>query len=70
LELNPKLEGLKDINLREIATLLPMVILIFWIGVYPNALLSFMHVSVQHLLDTVNLGTRPETSLASLMFFK
>jgi NADH-quinone oxidoreductase subunit M len=70
LELNPKLEGLKDINLREIATLLPMIILIFWIGVYPNALLSFMHVSVQHLLDTVNLGTRPEVSLASLMFFK
>jgi NADH-quinone oxidoreductase subunit M len=70
LELNPKLEGLKDVNLREIATLLPMIILIFWIGVYPNALLSFMHVSVQHLLDTVNLGTRPEVSLASLMFFK
>jgi NADH-quinone oxidoreductase subunit M len=70
VDLNPKLKDIPDINLREIATLLPMVILIFWIGVYPNALLSFMHVSVQHLLDTVNLGTTPEASLASLMLFK
>lgn len=70
MDLNPKIKDLKDVDLREIATLLPMIILIFWIGIYPNALLSFMHVSVQHLYDTVNIGSTPEASLASLYFFK
>jgi NADH:ubiquinone oxidoreductase subunit 4 (subunit M) len=31
-----------------------MVILIFWIGLYPNALLGFMHESVAHLLTQVH----------------
>jgi NADH-quinone oxidoreductase subunit M len=66
---NPKLQGLKDVNAREIATLLPMILLIFWIGVYPNTFLSFMHVSVQHLLDRVSSSSMPITSLASLVPF-
>jgi NADH-quinone oxidoreductase subunit M len=51
---NPGLHGLSDLNLREMLTLAPMVVLIFWIGCYPNALLSFLHVSVGHLLDQVH----------------
>lgn len=70
METNPKVEGLSDMNLREIITLLPMVILIFWIGVYPNAFLSFMHASVQHLLNRVHLGTTPDMTLAQLFLFK
>jgi NADH-quinone oxidoreductase subunit M len=70
MEVNPKVQGLSDVNLREIITLLPMVILIFWIGVYPNTFLSFMHVSVQHLIDRLNIGTAPEMTLAKLLFFK
>jgi NADH-quinone oxidoreductase subunit M len=66
-EVNPKIEGLKDLNGRELLTLMPMVVLIFWIGVYPNAFLGFMHVSVQGLIDRVGMGTQPETALASLM---
>ena len=38
---------------REIITLLPMVILIFWIGIYPDSFLGYMHASVQHLLESV-----------------
>jgi NADH-quinone oxidoreductase subunit M len=40
--------------MREILTLLPLVVLVFWIGVYPNTFLSFMDVSVQGLLERVN----------------
>jgi NADH-quinone oxidoreductase subunit M len=51
---NPKVEGNPDVNLREIITVLPLIILVLWIGVYPNTFLSFMDVSVQNLLDRVN----------------
>jgi len=53
-EVKEGMNGLVELNLREIVILVPMVLLIFWIGLYPNALLSFLHVSVGHLLDQVN----------------
>jgi NADH-quinone oxidoreductase subunit M len=56
MEVNPKLHALSDMNIRETITLIPMLILVFWIGVYPNSYLSFLHVSVQHLLERVNAG--------------
>ena len=64
METNQKVAGLADINLREIITLLPMIILIFWIGVYPNAFLGFMHESVKHLLERVNAGGMHEADIA------
>ncbi len=67
VKVSPKVEGLKDVNFREIVTLLPMVALIFWIGVYPNAFLGFMHASVQNLLERVSMGgAAPDMSLAGL----
>jgi NADH-quinone oxidoreductase subunit M len=54
MEVNPKIVGLTDMDIRETIALLPMLFLVFWIGVYPNSFLSFMHASVQHLLDRVN----------------
>ncbi|HKN19267.1 MAG TPA: NADH-quinone oxidoreductase subunit M [Dissulfurispiraceae bacterium] len=54
MEINPKMQGYKDIDLREILTLVPLIILVFWIGVYPNTFLSFMDASVQHLIVRVN----------------
>jgi len=51
---NNKVVGLPELNMREIVTLLPMVALVFWIGLYPDAMLSFMHESVAHLLQQVN----------------
>ncbi len=53
LQEGPKVHGLTDLNMREITALVPMVVLIFWIGLYPNALLSFMHVSVEHMIQQV-----------------
>ncbi len=56
METNQKVAGLSDIGARELAALLPMVVLIFWIGVYPTAFLGFMHESVRHLLERVSDG--------------
>jgi NADH:ubiquinone oxidoreductase subunit 4 (subunit M) len=33
-----------------------MIILIFWIGVYPDTFLGFTHESVRHLIERVNSG--------------
>ena len=59
METSQKVAGLQDVTTRELITLLPMVVLIFWIGIFPNTYLSFMHPSVQHLLERVNNGSAP-----------
>jgi hypothetical protein len=51
---NPENLKLKDINKREVALLVPIVMLILWIGIYPKPLLSRMDVSVNHLLTQVD----------------
>lgn len=67
VETNQKVIGLHDMNIREIVTLLPMVILIFWIGIYPDTFLSFMHPSVEHLLEGLNSGGREMTLAGKIM---
>jgi NADH-quinone oxidoreductase subunit M len=50
---NARWNGIRELGIREIVTFLPMVVLIFWIGLYPNSMLDYMHVSVAHLLEQV-----------------
>ncbi|MBS3917400.1 MAG: NADH-quinone oxidoreductase subunit M [Deltaproteobacteria bacterium] len=47
---NPKNEGLKDLNAREVITLIPMVALIFLMGIYPKLFFSKMDSSVEKFL--------------------
>ncbi|HID70936.1 MAG TPA: NADH-quinone oxidoreductase subunit M [Desulfobacterales bacterium] len=51
---NSKWDNIKELEVREIIAFMPMVILIFWIGLFPNTMLDFMHVSVAHLLEQVS----------------
>jgi NADH-quinone oxidoreductase subunit M len=51
---NPHNEHLLDMNTREVVAALPLVALIFIIGLYPNAVFGVMHVSVANLLQHVN----------------
>ncbi len=67
MEVGDKVIGLPDMDVREIITLLPMVILIFWIGIYPNTFLSFMHPSAEHLLERLNTGGQEMTIAKQLM---
>ncbi|MBA4348553.1 MAG: NADH-quinone oxidoreductase subunit M [Thermodesulfovibrio sp.] len=64
VETNPKLlgHGYGDMDSREILTLLPLLILVFWIGVYPNTFLSFMDASVQNLIERVNTAGQPQVA--------
>ena len=45
---------LKDLNQREIMSMVAVTFLVFWIGLYPNALLGKMETSVTHLIQMVN----------------
>jgi NADH-quinone oxidoreductase subunit M len=54
-ETKAKNEGVfNDVGLRERWILVPIVLLIFWIGIWPGFFLSRMHASVEGLLERVN----------------
>ena len=40
---------LPDLNLREAVTLAPLLVLVFWIGLYPDPFLDILRASVDHL---------------------
>jgi len=46
-----ELKNILDINKREMALLLPLAIAILFFGIYPEPLLSVMHVSVENLIE-------------------
>ncbi|MFQ6038270.1 MAG: NuoM family protein, partial [Candidatus Aminicenantales bacterium] len=50
---NEKVATFKDLNLREIVYLVPIVIMMFWMGIYPHTFLRKMDVSVTALLERV-----------------
>lgn len=45
-----------DLNLREIVTLVPLLILIFWIGLYPSPFFNLMEASVTKLVETIQVA--------------
>ena len=52
--INPANEGLRDLSPRELAIALPLVALIFWIGVYPSPFLHRINGSVEALSLRLN----------------
>jgi NADH-quinone oxidoreductase subunit M len=51
---NPKNQVLKDLNWREIATLVPLVIWAFWIGLYPKPFFRVLDKPVTAIVQRVN----------------
>ena len=47
---NPKNQVLEDLNIREIAIMVPLVVLIFVMGVYPNPFIEKMTPSIKKLV--------------------
>lgn len=55
-KLNPKWTALPDINARELMTLVPLMVLILAIGIYPNLILDYMIPTLDALLKTLGGG--------------
>jgi NADH-quinone oxidoreductase subunit M len=50
---NPKMEELSDLNLREKLVLIPIFILIIWIGIYPSTFLNVSDKSSEIIIKSV-----------------
>ena len=70
METGSKVQGHNDIDAREILTLVPLVILVFWIGIYPNTFLSFMDASVQNLINRINEAGLAQTAQQAVEVMK
>ena len=51
---NPDQSYLNDLNFREIITLAPFLVFVFWIGLSPQPFLDLIHSSVIHLLEQLH----------------
>ena len=51
---NPANAALRDLNAREWATLLPLIALCFWIGIYPKPFFRYLDVPVKQIVERVN----------------
>jgi len=50
---NPKNEKLQDLTPREVFTFVPLLIMAFWIGLYPKPFFQILEQPVNHLVSTV-----------------
>ncbi len=62
---NPKNEHLRDLNLRELATFAPLLVLAFWIGLYPAPFIRRLETSVNRVVARVNPEYRAQPPAAA-----
>ncbi len=51
---NPKNQALKDLNLREVMTLVPLILWAFWIGLYPKPYFDVLRQPVEAIVQRTN----------------
>ena len=49
-----KIGEISDLDLREIVIFIPLLILVFWIGLYPESFISEYRESISSLIDSFN----------------
>jgi NADH-quinone oxidoreductase subunit M len=64
---NPHNEDLADMSFREIVAALPLVILVFVVGLYPNIAFRVMHASVSNLIQHVNAKAQTLPAVAQVI---
>jgi NADH-quinone oxidoreductase subunit M len=51
---NPANQGLRDLTVREFATFVPLIVLAFWIGIFPKPFLDVLDKPVEKIVRIVN----------------
>ena len=54
--------GMLDLNVREVAILAPLVVLVFWMGIYPSSFLDLIHPSVANIVDQTSAALEAAAS--------
>ncbi len=60
-EVNSKVEALRDLNFREILIMVPLIVLILGIGVYPKPVFDRIEPSIELVLDRIEAVTQYQT---------
>lgn len=60
--------GMGDLSKREVASLVPVIVLILWIGLFPTTLLSRMESSVGALVSQAETAGAPTRSTVATLF--
>ncbi len=59
----PGRPDIADLNVREIATLAPLLVFVFWIGLAPEPFLSVLHTSVDYLIQQVDVARSAQLAM-------
>lgn len=51
---NPENQNLKDLNVREMVVVMPLIVMIFWMGLYPKTFFVKLEPSVDFVIKQVN----------------
>lgn len=62
----PAISQLSDLSMREMATVIPLAVLVLWIGLYPSPLMEMMDSSVTHLVQ--QMAPYQANALSELVF--
>lgn len=60
---NKENELLSDLNAREIAILVPMTILVFWLGIYPKSFMAYLEPSIRVYLNSASVQAVSERTI-------
>jgi NADH-quinone oxidoreductase subunit M len=66
----PELKDILDLSPREVAVFAPLIVVVFWMGIYPNSFLDPMHASIDRVIGQYNAAlhaSNGETILAQLL---
>ncbi|HYB09808.1 MAG TPA: NADH-quinone oxidoreductase subunit M, partial [Alphaproteobacteria bacterium] len=65
----PELKDILDLSPREVAVFAPLLVVVFWMGIYPTSFLDPMHASIGRVIGQYNAAlhaSNGETILAQL----
>ncbi len=60
-----ELKSILDLNRREVAIFTPLVVLVLWMGIYPEYFLGFMHVSANNLVENFEIARGLQLAVAA-----